>query len=311
MVGDHPIAHIVRARCRRPSGSGRTTGAVSTGRALGHHVDHRAHQVDLVNVVHALQQAGDALYAHAGIDVLARQRAEDLKLLLGSALAALVLHEHEVPDLDIAVLIGFRATLDAVFGAAVVVDLRAWPARPRDAHRPVVVGHAAALNALSRQPGHLLPQCDSFIVVVKHGGPKTFGIKTVAARRHRVGQQRPGQFDGPALEVIAEGEVARHLKEGVVPGGDSNFVDIRGADALLDAHRSVERRCALAQEEGHELHHAGVDEQQVGIVEDHRGTGHLGVTGADEMIQEPLPDLMGLHGCPWVPGVDAPGRLAS
>jgi hypothetical protein len=38
-----------------------------------------------------------------------------------------------------------------------------------------------------------------------------------------------------ALEVVPEGEVAGHLEEGVVPGGDADLVDVRSADALLDA----------------------------------------------------------------------------
>ena len=52
---------------------------------------------------------------------------------------------------------------------------------------------------------------------------------------------------------------------------------------------------ALAQEVGHELHHARVDEQQVGVVEDHRGAGHLGVARVHEVIEESLPDLVCLH----------------
>ena len=81
-----------------------------------------------------------------------------------------------------------------------------------------------------------------------------------------------------------------------MPGGDTDLVDIGGPDALLDAHRGVVRGCALAEEERDELDHARVDEQQVGIVEDDRGAGHLGVTCINEVIQEPLSDLMGLHG---------------
>ena len=81
-----------------------------------------------------------------------------------------------------------------------------------------------------------------------------------------------------------------------MPGGDAHLIDIRRADALLDADRGVIRRRALAKEERHELHHAGIDEQQIGIVEDHRCAGDLGVTGVHEVIQEPLPDLMCLHG---------------
>ena len=186
------------------------------------------HQVGLVDVVDALQQARHPLDAHAGVDVLARQRPEDLEVGLAGALAALVLHEDEVPDLDVAVLVGFRAAVDAVLGSAVVVDLRRRPARAGDAHRPVVVGHAAALDALGGQPGHLLPQRDGLVVVEIDGGPEPFGIEPVAALILRVGQQGPGELDGALLEVVAEGEVARHLEEGVVPGGDARPRRCRG-----------------------------------------------------------------------------------
>ena len=80
-----------------------------------------------------------------------------------------------------------------------------------------------------------------------------------------------------------------------MPGGDADLVDVGGADALLDAGRAVPRRRALAEEVRHELHHAGVDEQQVGVVEDHRGAGHLGVARVHEVIEESLPDLVCLH----------------
>jgi hypothetical protein len=36
------------------------------------------------------------------------------------------------------------------------------------------------------------------------------------------------------FEVVPEREVACHLEEGVVPGGLSNFIDIRCPDTLLD-----------------------------------------------------------------------------
>jgi hypothetical protein len=85
------------------------------------------------------------------------------------------------------------------------------------------------------------------------------------------------------------------LEEGVVPGGDADLVDVGGADALLDAHRAVPRRSALSEEVRHELHHAGVDEQQIGVIENHRGTRHLGMTRFHEVIEETLPDLVCLH----------------
>ena len=91
----------------------------------------------------------------------------------------------------------------------------------------------------ARQPGDLLPQPDGLVVIEIDGGPEPFGVEPVAALVDRVGQQRPGQLDGAALEVVAEREVARHLEEGVVPGGDADLVDVGRADALLDAGRAV------------------------------------------------------------------------
>ena len=74
--------------------------AVGDAGELGGAAQHRGDLVDLVHVVDALQQVGDALQAHAGVDVLLRQLAEDAELLLAPHLVDLVLHEDEVPDLE-------------------------------------------------------------------------------------------------------------------------------------------------------------------------------------------------------------------
>ena len=87
MVGDDAVRRLLRA-------VGVDAGEVGDMR------DDRAEQVDLVVVVRALQHRGDALEPHAGVDRGLRQV---------DALAAgqlLVLHEHEVPDLDEAVAVG-------------------------------------------------------------------------------------------------------------------------------------------------------------------------------------------------------------
>ena len=61
MVGDHAVRDLVR-----PVG-------IDAGR-VGAGADERAHQVDVVIVVLALQHRGDALEPHAGVDRGARQR---------------------------------------------------------------------------------------------------------------------------------------------------------------------------------------------------------------------------------------------
>lgn len=53
--------------------------------------------------------------------------------------AELLLHEHEVPELEVAVLVDSRATLGPVLRATVEVDLAARAAGAGDAHVPVVV----------------------------------------------------------------------------------------------------------------------------------------------------------------------------
>ena len=88
-------------------------------------VQHRSHGVDLKQVADILHHAGQTLQAHAGVDVG-----------LGQALVMAVsvrveLAEHQIPDLHVAVAVAAHAAgrlAAAVFGAAVIVDLRAGAA---------------------------------------------------------------------------------------------------------------------------------------------------------------------------------------
>ena len=68
-----------------------------------------------------------------------------------------VLHEHEVPELDVAVAAAVgRAAVVARLGTAVVVDLGARTARARLAHLPEVV-LVEALDALDRDARLVVP----------------------------------------------------------------------------------------------------------------------------------------------------------
>ena len=55
------------------------------------------------------------------------------------------------------------------------------------------------------------------------------------------------------------------------------------------------RRGLLAEEVRLERHHAGVDEQQVGVVEQQRRARDDGVAALAEELQPPTLDLGGLH----------------
>ena len=111
VVGDDPQPHVVGAALRRDV-AGHC--AVALAGHLGRPVEDRPDLVDLVEVVDALQDAGDPLQAHAGVDVLLRQRSDDVEVGLAPHRAELELGEDEVPDLQEAVLVDRRAAFRAV-----------------------------------------------------------------------------------------------------------------------------------------------------------------------------------------------------
>ena len=197
MVGDHAQRHI-RA----------VVAAVFLLGQLGRAVEHLPRGVDHVDVVDALQDDRHPLQAHPGVDVPRRQLALDIEVVLAADRAEQVLHENEVPDLQVAVLVRLRAALAPVLGAAVVVDLRAGATRSGDTHVPVVVIEAAALDAALRQAHRVPPDLRSLIVVEVDGGPQALLREAKPALAFRPGQQLPGVRDRLLLEIVAEREVA-------------------------------------------------------------------------------------------------------
>ena len=100
------------------------------------------------------------------------QLARDVEVHLGADRAELLLHEDEVPDLEVAVLVRDRPALAAVLGPAVVVDLRAGAARPGHAHVPVVVGQPAALDPVLGHAHLVVPELGRLVVVGVDGHPE-------------------------------------------------------------------------------------------------------------------------------------------
>ena len=234
-------------------------GGIGSGR------DQRLEQVDIVIVVHALHDCGNALEAHAGVDGGARQAgARAIGMLLE-------LHENQVPDFDpaIAILIGRtrRATPNLV--AMVVEDFRARTAGAGIAHLPEIGLCAQAHDAVFRETGDLLPQRHGLVIVLIDGDHEL-----VLGQAPILGQQVPGQFDGAVLEIIAEGEIAQHLEEGVVTGGETDIVEIvvlaTGTHAFLRRRRSRIGPLFHPGKDVLELHHAGIGEHQRRIVARHQ-----------------------------------------
>lgn len=270
-------------------------GAVADAGQLGGPVHDDAQGVGLVHVLYALQDHGEAFEAETGVDVLRRQVPEDREVLLAVAGAALVLHEDQVPDLHVALVVDGRAALDAELGAAVVVDLRARAAGSGDAHGPEVVLLAQALDALGGNADLVAPDLLGLVVVEVDRDPELLGVEAVAAVLDGVGQRLPGELDGAFLEVVPEGEVAAHLEEGAVAGGLADLFDVRRTDALLHAGDARRGRLDLAEEVRLEGDHARGDQQQSRVVRDERRRRHGGVTALLEEAQPAAANFSRLH----------------
>ncbi len=216
------------------------------------------HGVHVKEGVHVLADDGKALKPHAGVDVFL------LELRVMPLAVVIELGEDVVPDLDIAVAVtahGAPGLAAAILLAAVVVNLRAGAAGTR-AVLPEVVLLAEAENLLGGDADLVMPDVPGLVVVHIHGGIEALRIKP-----HPLGgsQKLPAPGDGLMLEVVAEGEVAQHLKIGAVAGGLADVLNVAGANALLAGADAVARRLLLALEIGLHRRHAGVDEQEACI----------------------------------------------
>ena len=245
-------------------------------------------QVDVVIVVDALEDRGDALQPHPRVDRRSRQRDP----LIGGDL--LVLHEDEVPDLDepVAVLLRRTGRTAGYVLAVIVEDLRAGAAGAGIAHRPEIVARRDADDARLRKAGDLPPQAEGLVVLGIDGHQKT-----VLRQAELLGDQRPGKLDRALLEIVAEGEIAEHLEEGVMPRRVADIVEIvvlaTGAHAFLGSDGTRIRRRGLAGEIVLELDHAGIGEHQRRIVvRNERTRRHNRVVVALEVAQEMRPDVV-------------------
>ncbi len=128
--------------------------------------------------------------------------------------------------------------------AHVVEDLGAGAAGAGFAHLPEIVFQAVLKDALFGDAG-FDPETLGF-VVARHAvrAFKNRDVKAVLGNAEPLGagHQLPGEFDGVLLEVVAEGEIAEHLEEGMMTAGEADVFKIvvlaACADALLRRGRA-------------------------------------------------------------------------
>ncbi len=290
-IGDQEgrSAQVVRDHLE---GRARGTGGRLAGQLLAR-LDQAAEQVDVVVILLALKDRGDPLQAHAGVD---RGPGQGLAL---AALDLLKLHEDQIPELQepVAVLVGRARRAAGDRGALVIEDLGAGAAGAGVAHHPEIIVSRDPDDPVLGQAGDLAPQLEGVVVLVVDRDPQA-----VLGQAPFLGHQLPGKLDRERLEVVAEGEVAQHLEEGVMPGGVADIVEI--VVLAAGAHDFLRRGGALvvalldAGEQVLELDHAGIGEQQRRVVMRHqrRGGDDL-VVVLLEVVEKRLTDLVGAgHG---------------
>ncbi len=219
-----------------------------------HNVLHRVHEEEVIDLLH---DAGKALQAHAGVDV---------GVLQGRVVAlavALELCEHEVPHLYKAVALTADMAVGlatALLGSAVKVDLGAGTAGT-GAVLPEVVLLAEAHHMGGVNADLLCPDVICLVVVLIDGY-----IELVLGQLQNFCKEFPSPRGRLALEIIAEGEVAQHFKEGAVTRRDADALDIRRADTFLAGRHTLARRRDLSGEILFHGRHSAVDQQKAVVV---------------------------------------------
>ena len=273
--------------------------SVAPARELLTQLDQRQELVGLEHRLLLLKDRSHAVEAEARVDVAGRQRLQHGAAAVGAGLLV-VLHEDQVPVLQEALVLAAREVIGgAELHPAVDVELRAGAAGAGGAALPEVLRARAFHDPLA---GHaeLEPAVDRLLIGVQ---PKTLVAgedrhpDVALGEAEHVAGELPGEGDGLALEVVAEGEVAEHLKEGEVPGGVADVVDVNRAKDLLAVGQPRRGGLLLSEEVGLQRVHPGDSEQRRGIVSGgHQGRrGDASVATLLEEAQKALAYLVGGH----------------
>ncbi len=239
----------------------------NTGFAGGR-FDQGLKQVNFVVGMYMLQDSGNTLKPHAGVNARLGQRRH---VAVGIALE---LHEHQIPDFNVAVTVFFRgagwATPDV--RAMIIENFRTGAAGACIRHLPEVVGCIARAlvianthDAFSRHFDFVRPDIVGLVVFLIDRDPQLVSRQLI----NRC-QQFPGVMNGITLEIITKAEIAQHFEERVVTCGVADIFKVvvfaTGAYAALRTDRTVIVAHLFSGENVFELHHAGIGEQQGWIV---------------------------------------------
>jgi hypothetical protein len=250
----------------------------------------------------ALNHLAKAFESHARVHVLGG------KFLQGTVGLAQKFHEDVVPNLNHAgvVVVDQLCARDsrAVSGGPhVYVDLRTRTARTRIPHFPKIVFFGTVQNAVLGNV--FFPNRLGLLVRSQSVGgiaSKNRHVQLVRVDFVDLGQKLPGPSNGVLFEVIAKTPVPEHLEQRMVVGVVPDFLQIvvlaRHPQAFLRVRnpRMLHRRDA--QEHIFERIHAGIGEQQGGVVLDDQRCGWYNrMPFGGKKIKKSLSDLARGHVC--------------
>ena len=210
-----------------------------------------SYRIDVEYRVCILHDACDTLKAHSCIDVRMS------KIAVAAVLFSGELCENMVPEFQVSVTVAARLAVRlsaAEFRTSVIVDLRAWSAWA-ESDLPEIVFFTEPYDPLLRK-SDFLPDLYGFIIVLVDCCPEL-----ILRHLQDFGDELPAPVKGLSLEVIAKGEVSKHLEECTVPCSYADIFYIAGPDAFLACRHSLFRRSFKSGKIRLKRRHSGVDDK--------------------------------------------------
>mmetsp|Transcript_12418 Transcript_12418/g.19711 ORF Transcript_12418/g.19711 Transcript_12418/m.19711 type:complete len:261 (+) Transcript_12418:2066-2848(+) len=232
MVGDDAVGHILEANVIRSNFLRIRFAATLFLNSVEDSLKH----IGIVVAIHILQAAGKPFEAHPCVNTLGWKRTK-LSIRL-----AVVLDEHQVPNLDDVRKICIYPLWDVPIPDSVVVDLSARPTRSCVSHLPEVVLHPKWHNFLLWK----ILKPDLFRLEVRLKplllvATEVCRVKTRFIKPVDVDEEFPCHANGFLLEIVAKRPVPKHLEEGMVIHILSNIFKIIVLPASTDAFLGVGR----------------------------------------------------------------------
>ena len=214
-------------------------------------------RINLKEVVNVLRYASESFKAHTGIYIGMRKT----RVIVVTVIFEL--SEYEVPKFDITVALAAYLAVGlaaAVLFAAVIIYFRARPARTRSVLPEVIL--LAETNHVRRVNAYILsPYIVSLVIFLINADIELFGIHL-----QYLGAKFPCPRNYLVLKVIAEREVAEHLKIRSVTRGFADIFYIGRSYTLLASCYALTRRRFLARKPLFHGSHTGVYKQKALIV---------------------------------------------